>query len=132
MKGKDMSGNSRGRPASNPRNRPHGRVPTRNRRPLQFNPRDAKRLQILYRLPKKRAARQVLNENNTPYSGTKDRAEQYFNETFSPPTVDLDELLVSLSVHVPTAAEDPSIMALMTERNQVETSVNVELGPRKK
>ena len=90
MKGKDMSANSRGRPALNPRNQPHGRVPSRNRRPLQFNPRDAKRLQILYRLSKKRAAHQVLNDNNTPYSGTKDRAEQYFNQTFSPPTVDLD------------------------------------------
>ena len=115
-KGKDMTGNPRGRPAPNPRNRPHGRVPNRNRRPLQFNPRDAKRLQILYRLSKKRAARHVLNDNNTPYSGTKDRAEQYFNETFSPPTVDLDELLASLSVHVPTAAEDPSLMALMTQK----------------
>ena len=114
MKGKDMSSNSRGRPVSNPRNRPNGRVP--NRRPLQFNPRDTKRLQILYRLSKKRAARQVLNDNNTPYSGTKHRAEQYFNQTFSPPTVDLDELLASLSIHVPTATEDPSIMAPMTQK----------------
>ena len=115
-KGKDMSANYHGRPVPNPRNQPHGRIPNSNRRPLQFNPRDAKRLQILYHLSKKRAARQVLNDNNTPYSGTKDRAEQYFNETFSPPTVDLDELLASLSVHVPSAAEDPSIMALMTQK----------------
>ena len=115
-KGKDMSHNSRGRPAPNPRNRPNGRVPNRNRRPLQFNPRDAKRLQILYRLSKKRAARQVLNDNNTPYSGSKDRAEEYFNQTFSPPTVDLDELLASLNTHVPTATEDPSIMAPMTQK----------------
>ena len=72
-KGKEMSGNNptRGRPIPNPRNRPNGRVPSSNRRRLQFNPRDAKRLQILYRLSKKRAARQILNENSTSYSGTK-------------------------------------------------------------
>lgn len=115
-KGKEMSSNSRGRPTPNPRNRPNGRVANRNRRPLQFNPRDAKRLQILYRLSKKRAARQVLNDSNTPYSGTKDRAEQYFTETFSPSSVDLDELLHSLCNHVPSAAEDPSIMAPMTQK----------------
>ena len=128
-KGKDMSSNSCGRPVSNPRNRPNGRVTNRNRRPLQFNTRHAKRLQILYRLSKKRAARQVLNDNNTRYSGTKDCAEQYFNQTFSPPTVDLDELLASLSIHVPTGTEDPSIMAPMTERNQIEIKINVEFGP---
>ena len=115
-KGKVMSSNSRGRPVLNPRNRPNWRVPNRNRKPLQFSPRDAKRLQILYRLSKKRAARQVLNDNNTPYTGTKDRAEQYFNQTFSPPTVDLDELLVSLNIHAPTATKDPSIMAPMTQK----------------
>ena len=128
-KGKDVSSNSRGRPVLNPRNRPNGRVPNRNCRPLQFNPRDAKRLQILYHLSKKRAARQVLNDNHTPYSGAKDRAEQYFNQIFSPLTVDLDELLASLGTHVPNCyrrsfnngSDD-------TERNQIEIKINVEFG----
>ena len=75
-KGKEMSTNNpiRGRPIPNPSNRPNGRVSCSNRHGLQFNLRGAKRIQILYRLSKKRVARQVLNENNTSYSGTKDRA----------------------------------------------------------
>ena len=112
-KGKEISGNNptRGRPIPNPRNRPNGRVPLSNRRRLQFNPRDAKRIQILYRLSKKRAARQILKENNTSYSGTKERAEQYFSETFSPSTINIDAVTASLNEHVPSTNEDPSLMA---------------------
>ena len=112
-KGKEMSGNNptRGRPIPNPRNRPNGRVPPSNRRRLQFNLRDAKRIQILHRLSKKRAARQILNGNNTSYSGTKERAEQYFSDTFSPSTINLDEVIASLNEHVPSTNEDLSLMA---------------------
>ena len=117
-KGKEISSNNptRSRPIPNPRNRPNGRVPSSNRRRLQFNPRDAKRIQILYRLSKKRAARQILNENNTSYSGTKERAEQYFSDTFSPSTINLDEVMASLNEHVPSTNEDPSVMAPMTNK----------------
>ena len=117
-KGKEISSNNptRSRPIPNPRNRPNGRVPSSNRRRLQFNPRDAKRIQILYRLSKKRAARQILNENNTSYSGTKERAEQYFSNTFSPSTINLDEVMASLNEHVLSTNEDPSIMAPMTNK----------------
>ena len=117
-KGKEISSNNptRSRPIPNPRNRPNGRVPSSNRRRLQFNPRDAKRIQILYRLSKKRAARQILNENNTSYSGTKEHAEQYFSDTFSPSTINLDEVMASLNEHVPSTNEDPSVMAPMTNK----------------
>ena len=117
-KGKEISRNNpiRGRPIPNPRNRPNGRVPFSNCRPLQFNPRDAKRIQILYRLSKKTAARQILNKNNTSYSGTKECAEQYFSDTFSPSTINLDEVIASLNQHVPYTNEDPSIMAPITNK----------------
>ena len=106
----------RGMPVRNPRNRPNNRVPNRNRRPLLFNPREARRIQILYRLSKKRAARQILQDNSTIYTGTKDQAQDYFSNTFSSSAVDLDDLVSSLSDNVPSAETDNSIMDPMSSK----------------
>ena len=67
-------------------------------------------------MSKKRAARQILNENNTSYSGTKERAKQYFSDTFSPSPINLDEVIASLNEHVPSTNEDLSLMAPISNK----------------
>ena len=75
---------SASKPNSRPsprRNRPNNRPVNPNSLRVLPNPIEARRLQTLYRLSKKRAARQVLTGNTTSYSGTKDQATQYFTNT---------------------------------------------------
>ncbi len=50
--------------------RPSARPLNNNRRPLQYNPIEARRIQRLYRLSKKRAARQVISDNKPSYTGS--------------------------------------------------------------
>ena len=80
------------------------------------NPIAARRIQTLYRLSKKRAARQILNDNNTVYSSTKEQAKDYFTNTFANNHINIDEVLESLNRHVPTANEDPTVMEPMSEK----------------
>jgi hypothetical protein len=100
----------------NPRNRPNSRMPNRNRRPLPCNPIEARRIQTLFRLSKKRAARRILQDNNTIYTGTKDQANDYFTDTFSTSTIDVDELISSLSDNIPPASIDHSLMDAMSNK----------------
>jgi hypothetical protein len=51
-------------------NRPNNKDVNRNRPRILPNPIAARRIQTLFRLSKKRAARQILNDNNTVYTGT--------------------------------------------------------------
>ncbi len=108
--------NPRGRPMRNPRNRPNNRLPNRNHLPVPGNPIEARRIQTLFRLSKKRAVRRILQDNNTIYIGTKDQAQQYFTDTFSTSTIDVDELISSLSDNVPPTEIDQSLMDPMTSK----------------
>ncbi len=116
-KGKEMSNSNSGRrrtprPASNRTPPP----PPPNRTRVQNNPIEARRLQTLFRLSKKRTARQILKENITVYTCSKDQAQQYFSDSFTTKHIDIDELLESLNEHVSSANEDPSLMAPFTAR----------------
>ncbi len=112
------------RPRQRP-NRPNNREVNRNRPRVLPNAIAARRIQTLYRLSKKRAARQILNDNNTVYSGTKDQANEYFTTTFSSNLIDIEEVLESLNRHVPSADEDPSIMEPMSEKVLKDTLKNM-------
>lgn len=69
----DKNFQNRKRAAPRQPGRPSAR-PINNRRPLQYNPIEARRIQSLYRLSKKRATRQVLNDSKPSYSGSVDEA----------------------------------------------------------
>ena len=115
--GKSRSANKpNSRPGPRP-NRPNNRPVNQNRPRVLPNPSEARRLQTLYRLSKKRAARQVLNANNTSYTGSKDHANQYFMNTFTASPIDVDEILQSLNNQVPSAQEDPNIMAPFSNKD---------------
>ena len=81
---------SRPRPRSN---RPNTRDVNNNRPRVLPNPIAARRIQTLFKLSKKRAARQILNDNNTVYSGTNDQGKDYFTNTFSANPINIDEVL---------------------------------------
>jgi hypothetical protein len=102
--------NRHGKPVQNPRNHRYNRLPNQNCHPLPFNHMEACRIQTLVRLSKKRAAKRILQENNTTYTGTKDQANDYFTDTFSTSSVDLDDLVSSLSKDVPTVEIDQTLM----------------------
>ena len=70
--------------------RPTARPVNPNRRPLRYNPIKAHRLQSLYRLPKKRAARKVLSDSKPLFDGTIDNANEFFMRVFGPKACDVD------------------------------------------
>ena len=92
-------------------------MPNQNCRPLPCNPIEARRIQTLFRLSKKRAARRILQDNNTIYTGTKEQAQDYFTNTFSTSSVDLDELLSSLTNNVPSVEVDQSLTDPMSTKD---------------
>ena len=111
-RGKSMSNRSSGtrgppRPASL---RPNRSAPHPHRARIHNNPREARRIQTLFRLSKKRAARQILRENNVVYTGTKDQAHQHFSDSFGMYYVNIEDVLESLCEHVPSTNVDPSLM----------------------
>ena len=115
-KGRSMSNKPTGvkRPPRPAANRPNHRAPHPNRNRVRNNPLEARRIQTLFRLSKKRAARQILKENNIVYTGSKDQAHQYFSDSFGTKSVDIDEVINSLNEHVPSANQDPKLMEPFT------------------
>ena len=115
-KGRSMSNKPTGAKRS-PRpavNRPNHRAPHPNRNRVRNHPLEARRIQTLFRLSKKRAARQILKENNIVYTGSKDQAHQHFSESFGPKFVNIDDVINSLNEHVPSVNQDPKLMEPFT------------------
>jgi hypothetical protein len=90
-------------------NRPSARPINANRRPLKYNPIEARRIQRLYRLSKKRAARQVISDNKPSYTGSVDEANHFFQQVFGEKTVDADAVQQGLNDNVPSGPKDHSL-----------------------
>ena len=90
--------------------RPNCSAPHPHRARIHSNPREAKRIQMLFCLSNKRAARQLLHENNVVNTGTKDQAHQHFSDSFAMKHVNIEDVLESLREHVPSTNIDPSLM----------------------
>ena len=82
--------------------RPMNRQPAPNRRRVQYNPIEARRLQIFYRLSKKRAMRTILTNNNVQYTGSTENATSYFTGVYQPQLIDMVELDSALKSLIPT------------------------------
>ncbi|CAB4035547.1 Hypothetical predicted protein [Paramuricea clavata] len=89
--------------------RPSARPISNNRRPLQYNPIGARRIQSLYRISKKRAARQVISDNKPSYSGSVDEANEFFSRVFREKTVDADAVKKGLDEFVPSGPKDNTL-----------------------
>ena len=69
----------------------------------------ARRLQTLYRLSKKRAARKIFGDESPGFDSTLDDATTFFTQTFGSRDCDLHQLQAKLSEHIPSLATDDSL-----------------------
>ena len=96
----------RKKPVSRRLNRPSARPVNPNRRPVKYNPIEARKLQSLYRISKKRAARKVLNDSKPSYDGSVDDANEFFTRVFGPKSCDIDGVKSGLNDFVPSVPAD--------------------------
>ena len=108
---KTLSSQQRPRPTKRRPDRPSARPPIDRRRPLPGDPTAAKRLQHLYRISKKRAARQVFGDESPGFDGTIDDATSFFTESFGPRDCDTTKLLEELATFVPSAPMDNDLFS---------------------
>jgi hypothetical protein len=108
---KTLSSQQRPRPTKRRPDRPSARPPIDRRRPLPGDPTAAKRLQHLYRISKKRAARQVFGDESPGFDGTIDDATSFFTESFGPRDCDTTKLLEELAAFVPSAPMDNDLFS---------------------
>ena len=80
-----------------------------NRRHLNYNPILARKIQSLYRISKKRAARQVLNNNSPSYSGTVDDAKSFFTDVFNHKDCNSELIKEKLQESVPSGPVDVNL-----------------------
>ena len=96
----------RKKPAPRRSNRPSARPVNPNRRPVKYNPIQARKLQSLYRISKKRAARKVLNDSKPSYDGSVDDANEFFTRVFGPKSCDIEGVKSGLNDFVPSGPAD--------------------------
>ena len=109
-----LNAQQRPKPAPRRPDRPSARPPVDYRRPTSSDPAAARRLQHLYRVSKKRAARKIFNDESPGFDGTLDDATRFFTDTFGPRSCNLDQLKEELLTHVPTADLDETLFAVPT------------------
>jgi hypothetical protein len=114
---KTLSSQQRPRPTKRRPDRPSARPPIDRRRPLPGDPTAAKRLQHLYRISKKRAARQVFGDESLSFDGTIDDATAFFTESFGPRNCDTTKLLEELAAFVPSAPMDNDLFTPHLQMN---------------
>ena len=68
---------------------------------MTYNP-----VQGLYRLSKKRAACEVLNDNKPSFSGSVNDAKPFFTKVFREKTSNIDEMKPGLEENVPSAPDN--------------------------
>ena len=106
---RDITSQRRPKPAPRRPDRPSARPPIDHRRPTTDDPTVARRLQTLYRLSKKRAARKIFGDKSPGFDGTLDDATTFFTQTFGSRDCDLHQLQAELSEHIPSLATDDSL-----------------------
>jgi hypothetical protein len=73
---------------------------------LPYNPVEARKIQGLYRLSKKRAARKVLNDSKPSYSGSVDDANSFFTKVFREKISNIEEIKRGLEENVHSASDN--------------------------
>ena len=99
----------RPRPAPRRPKRPSARPPVDNRRITVADPVAARRIQQLYRLSKKLAARKILGDDSPNFTGSTDDAFNIFSSSFGQRDCNTDALKEELKSFVPTTETDESL-----------------------
>ena len=108
---REITSNRKPTPAPRRPDRPSARPPIDNRRPTTADPHAARRLQTLYRLSKKRAARKIFGDESPGFDGTIDEAADFFRNTFGERVCNLTHLQEELNTHIPSLETDNSLFA---------------------
>jgi hypothetical protein len=103
-------------PAPRRPNHPSARPANNNRQPIGYNPVEARKIQTLYRISKKRAARKIIDDSKPLYSGSVDDANVFFMRVFGTRSCDMDNLKAGLSDFVPSGPTDDSLGAPTTPK----------------
>ena len=106
---RSISSQQKPKPAPRRTDRPSARPAVDYRRPSSDDPVAARRLQHLYRVSKKRAARKIFNDNSPGFDGSLDDATRFFTETFGPRDCNIEQLKEHLTQFVPSVATDTTL-----------------------
>ena len=104
-----ISSTQRPKPTARRPDRPSARPPIDHRRPSTTDHSAAKRLQHLYRISKKRAARKVFGDDSPGFDGTLDDATTFFTSTFGHRDCHTTTLKDDLLKYVPAADIDETL-----------------------
>jgi hypothetical protein len=99
---------SKKKPVSRRHARSSARPVSNNHRPVQYNLIEARRIQSLYRLSKKRAVRQVISDNKPSYSSSVE-ANDFFSRVFREKSVDVEAVKKGLDEFVPSGPKDDAL-----------------------
>jgi hypothetical protein len=97
------------RPGPRRPNRPSARPANNNRQPIGYNPVEARKIQTLYRISKKRAARKIIDDSKPSYSGSVEDANDFFERVFGPRNCDVDKVKSGLNEFVPSGPADDNL-----------------------
>jgi hypothetical protein len=103
-------------PAPRHPNRPSACPANNNRQPIGYNPVETRKIQTLYHISKKRAARKIIADSKPSYSGSVDDANVFFTRVFGTRSCDMDNLKAGLSDFVPSGPTDDSLGAPTTPK----------------
>ena len=106
---RELSSQQRPKPTQRQPDRPSVRPPIDNRRPTNSDHSAACRLQHLYRISKKRAARKIFGDDSPSFDGTTEDATTFFSNAFGPRSCNTDSLQAELNAHVPSADVDETL-----------------------
>ena len=104
---------------------PPPRSPAIGRPIARFDPVAARRIQGLYRHSKKRAARQLLNDNTISYGGTLEDAHTYFADVFAEKRANASVLGEGLNTFVPTGVNHENTEDLYSDISESEVAAKL-------
>ena len=106
---RSLSSQQRPKPAARRPDCPSARPAIDHRRPSAMDHTAAKRLQHLYRISKKRAARKIFGDDSPGFNGTLEDATTFFTATFGHRECNTAKLQEDLSNFVPSADIDDTL-----------------------
>ena len=97
-------------PTSRRAHRPSACPVSNNCRHLHFNPINARRIQTLYRVSKKGAARKVFEDSSPTYSGSVEDANSFFSKVFDSKDCNIEAIKDRLQDFVPKGPNDYGLL----------------------
>ena len=127
-----INGTTTNRPGPRDPNRPQRRRPPHGRPLNRFNGAEAQRLQSFYRHSKKRAIRQILQDDSPAFSGSTDAADIFFTNIFAAKPCNVAAVAQALQNTVPSAEREDALFhapAAQEIKQKLRSAANTSPGP---